>query len=253
MLSLKKRPQKISEVIGQEMVVKYVKKKSIDRKFPSYMYFNGPTGTGKNTVAYIISKLILCENPIKNSEGYYDPCDACKSCKAISNGKLNVGTFTLINCATTRTGDVKGRVQTLYEHIDIMYDKRITLLDEFQDATGGGKLQTLLCSAFERSRENDYVILSTLNNTSIKKSLRDRCTTFNFSKVSDLKLANHLSETMKQIQVQVPTGCSEEQLVKNFLLIAKYADGSVRCALEGLSKCIELNAWTEEEIHDSLK
>src|SRR5690554_4006043 len=75
------RPQKFSEVVGQEHIVRTLQN-SIENNKTSHAYlFSGPRGTGKTSVARIFAKALNCAAP-KNME----PCGECTSCKEIAEG-----------------------------------------------------------------------------------------------------------------------------------------------------------------------
>ncbi|NLV58859.1 MAG: DNA polymerase III subunit gamma/tau [Clostridiales bacterium] len=74
------RPTTFEQVIGQEAVVKTLRRQIQTGHIAHAYLFCGCRGTGKTTLAKIMSRAINCEDP---HEG--DPCGQCPSCKAIGS------------------------------------------------------------------------------------------------------------------------------------------------------------------------
>ena len=80
-LSQKYRPAAFEEVAGQDSTTRTLTN-SIERGRVANAYiFCGPRGTGKTSVARLLSKTLNCEKPSGKS-----PCGACVSCMEITRG-----------------------------------------------------------------------------------------------------------------------------------------------------------------------
>ncbi len=80
-LARKWRPQKFSEVAGQEHIVRTLQN-ALDKQRVAHAYlFVGPRGTGKTTTARILAKALNCETGIVP-----EPCCQCPSCLQVAAG-----------------------------------------------------------------------------------------------------------------------------------------------------------------------
>src|SRR5258708_25548811 len=91
-LARKYRPQRFSEVIGQDHVTRTLKN-AIEQKPIAHGYiFSGHRGIGKTTIARILAMALNCRAAADPSP---EPCGVCESCVAIRSG----GAADVITCA----------------------------------------------------------------------------------------------------------------------------------------------------------
>src|SRR3979490_3464540 len=82
-LARKYRPQKFSEVIGQEHVTRTLQNALEQARTAHGYIFSGHRGIGKTTVARILAAALNCRSSHKPGA---EPCGVCESCTEIRAG-----------------------------------------------------------------------------------------------------------------------------------------------------------------------
>lgn len=80
----KYRPQKFSDLLGQETIVQTLLGQLQTGKIGHGYLFYGPRGTGKTSTARIFAKSVNCQK--SDGKKFTEPCNKCVSCLAITEG-----------------------------------------------------------------------------------------------------------------------------------------------------------------------
>lgn len=172
-LELKYKPTTLEEFWGSKDEVNLFKELSKNNSIPNNILISGRPGIGKSSLAYIISKLILCNNKVDG-----EPCNTCENCKLIEDMTLTGESPDKRKIYRLSLG-VDGSDES--EYIDriataIGTQKKspmIYFIDELQMI---GKLeQEKLNNPMEYTNSNTYVIMTTSSVESIAKSIITRC------------------------------------------------------------------------------
>lgn len=175
-------------IVGHKTTIDKLKKIIAEEKFPHAVLFSGIEGIGKKKIAEICAAVLLCENP---SNG--EPCGVCSNCKLISAGSHP--DFYVVESETTKTTrNIKiGQIRTLQNEIalrPVQAESRVVLLDgaEFMNnAAANCLLKTL-----EEPPSQTIFILTTANRSSLLMTLRSRCRTINFDRLTSEEICEEL-------------------------------------------------------------
>jgi DNA polymerase III subunit gamma/tau len=122
------RAQTFSEIVGQQAVVETLRNAVRAGRVSHAILFVGPRGTGKTSLARILSKALNCTNL---QDG--DPCDRCEACVSIREGRAI--DLVEIDAASNRgIGDIRDlRERINYAPTDLK--RKVYILDEAHQIT----------------------------------------------------------------------------------------------------------------------
>jgi DNA polymerase-3 subunit gamma/tau len=222
-LARKYRPQKFSEVIGQEHVTRTLKN-AIEQGRTAHGYiFSGHRGIGKTTVARILAMALNCRSADKPVT---EPCGVCESCTEIRAG--NSVDVIEIDAATNRGIDEIRELREATRYRPARDRFKIYILDEahqITDAAFNALLKTL-----EEPPGHVVFMLATTQPEDIPQTIRSRCQHFSFRAVRFEEILNQLKDLSAQEKIEA----DEDALA----LLAEAGDGSMRDALSILDQAI---------------
>ena len=222
-LARKYRPQKFSEVIGQEHVTRTLKNAiELGRMAHGYI-FSGHRGIGKTTIARILAMALNCrsaEHPVT------EPCGVCDSCLEIRAG--NAVDVIEIDAATNRGIDEIRELRDAARYRPARDRYKIYILDEahqITDAAFNALLKTL-----EEPPPHIIFMMATTQPEDIPQTIRSRCQHFSFRAVRFEEILAQLKDLLGRENISA----DEDALA----LLAEAGDGSVRDALSILDQAI---------------
>lgn len=222
-LARKYRPQKFSQVIGQEHVTRTLKN-AIEQGRTAHGYiFSGHRGIGKTTVARILAMALNCRSSHKPVA---EPCGICESCTEIRAG--NSVDVIEIDAATNRGIDEIRELREATRYRPARDRFKIYILDEahqITDAAFNALLKTL-----EEPPGHVVFMLATTQPEDIPQTIRSRCQHFSFRAVGFQEILNQLKDLSTRERIEA----DEDALA----LLAEAGDGSMRDALSILDQAI---------------
>ena len=222
-LARKYRPQKFSEVIGQEHVTRTLQN-AIEQGRSAHGYiFSGHRGIGKTTVARILAMALNCRS---KDRPVAEPCGVCESCTEIRAG--NAVDVIEIDAATNRGIDEIRELREAARYRPARDRFKIYILDEahqITDAAFNALLKTL-----EEPPDHIVFMLATTQPEDIPQTIRSRCQHFSFRAVKFDAIVAQLRDLVTRETIEA----DDDALA----LLAEAGDGSMRDALSILDQAI---------------
>ena len=229
------RPVKFSQVKGQDKVVKILSHDMKEGIIHNAYLFCGTRGTGKTTVARILAQAVNCGH----LEDDGSPCGKCDSCTSIRSN-TSVDVFELDAASNNGVDDIRAILEKVqYKPI---HKKKVFILDEVHMLSTSAS--NALLKVLEEPPEDVVFILCTTEKHKILPTIISRCACYEFEKISQKTICEHLSDVCKKHGVSYD--------LKALNVIAKAADGAMRDALSILDKFISEKEIRLEQVVDTL-
>ena len=226
-LARKYRPQKFSEVIGQEHVTRTLQNALEQGRTAHGYIFSGHRGIGKTTVARILAAALNCRS---SDKPVAEPCGICESCTEIRAG--NAVDVIEIDAATNRGIDEIRELREAARYRPARDRFKIYILDEahqITDAAFNALLKTL-----EEPPDHIVFMLATTQPEDIPQTIRSRCQHFSFRAVKFEDIVGQLRDLTFREKIEA----DDDALA----LLAEAGDGSMRDALSILDQAIASSA-----------
>lgn len=227
----KYRPQKFSEVIGQQHIVQTLANSIKNNRIGHAFLFTGPRGTGKTTMARLFAKAVNClsrRSPTKEDANSFEPCLKCENCKNIQDGR----SLDIIEIdAASNTG--VDNIRELRETVKLpptLAKYKVYIIDEVHMLSTGAF--NALLKTLEEPPTHVIFILATTEIHKVPDTIISRCQRFDFVKLSLENIIKKLSTIAKKEEVEIEKEALE--------MIAISAEGGMRDAESTLAQIISL-------------
>lgn len=220
-IARKWRPQRFSDVVGQEHVVRTLRNEILsDRTAHAYL-FVGPRGVGKTTLARIFAKAMNCLDPQQG-----EPCCRCESCRAIAEER-NLDVLEVDAASRNTTGDMRELAEdVLTQPVNGRY--KIYIIDEVHMLSK--QAWNVLLKTVEEPPPHVKFIFATTEVHQVLPTIISRCQRFDLLPIPTRLIAERLKLICETEKVGINDGAINA--------IARAAEGGMRDAQSLLDQMI---------------
>jgi len=225
-LARKYRPQRFSELIGQDAMVQTLGNAIRRDRLAHAFLLTGVRGVGKTSTARLIAKALNCIGPDGQGGPTIDPCGVCEPCVAIAEGR-HIDVVEMDAASHTGIDDIREIIEAVrYSAVSARY--KVYIIDEvhmLSKAAFNGLLKTL-----EEPPAHVKFLFATTEVNKVPVTVLSRCQRFDLKRIPADLLAGHFAHVTEAEKVEA----EPEALA----LIARAAEGSVRDGLSILDQAI---------------
>mgnify|MGYP001370621976 CR=1 FL=1 len=220
-LARKYRPQRFSELIGQDAMVTTLGNAIKRDRLAHAFLLTGVRGVGKTSTARLIAKALNCERGPT-----IDPCNVCEACVAIAEGR-HMDVIEMDAASNTGVDDVREIIEAVrYSAVSARY--KVYIIDEVHMLSKNAF--NALLKTLEEPPPHVKFLFATTEVSKVPVTVLSRCQRFDLRRISADLLARHFGMVVKAEGVKA----EGEALA----LIARAAEGSVRDGLSILDQAI---------------
>ncbi len=233
----KYRPQRFSELSGQEHISRTIQAAVVSDRISHAYMFSGPRGTGKTSAARLLAKILNCLNLEKGNNGLPDCCRVCDNCRRIED--MNFMDIIEIDAASNNgVEDIRQmREKVKYRPAEGRY--KIYIIDEVHMLSGSAFNAFL--KTLEEPPPNVIFVLATTDPQKVPATIISRCQCFDFHSVSRRTIQARLEEIVKLETAEGTFPVFESEALA---MIAECAQGGFR---DGLSLLDQIASSTSEQ------
>ncbi len=225
-LARKYRPQKFSELIGQDAMVQTLGNAIRRDRIAHAFLMTGVRGVGKTSTARLIAKALNCIGGDGQGGATIDPCGICEPCIAITEGR-HIDVIEMDAASNTGVDDVREIIEAVrYAAVSARY--KVYIIDEVHMLSKNAF--NALLKTLEEPPPHVKFLFATTEVQKVPVTVLSRCQRFDLRRITADALAGHFSAIVKAEGV-----AAEEEAIA---LIARAAEGSARDGLSILDQAI---------------
>ena len=224
------RPQRFSELFGQDAVVQTLCNALTSETFGQAYLFSGLRGVGKTTAARLLAKAVNCaEGPTA------EPCGECDSCREVAEGS-SIDVIEIDGASNRGIDDVR-ELRELLQFRPTRDRYRVLIVDEVHMLTR--EAFNALLKSLEEPPSYILWIFATTERLKVPDTIQSRCQQLEFRPVGSELIRGRLEEIAASESFTLTPSAAAS--------IAAAAEGSVRDALSLLD---QLRAFASDNVDD---
>jgi DNA polymerase III subunit gamma/tau len=225
-LARKYRPQRFTELIGQEAMVQTLGNAIKRDRLAHAFLMTGVRGVGKTSTARLIAKALNCIGPDGQGGPTIDPCGICEPCTAITEGR-HIDVVEMDAASNTGVDDVREIIEAVrYSAVSARY--KVYIIDEVHMLSKNAF--NALLKTLEEPPAHVKFLFATTEVQKVPVTVLSRCQRFDLRRISAEMLAGHFANVAKAEGIE-----AEDEAIT---LIARAAEGSARDGLSILDQAI---------------
>ena len=220
-LARKYRPQRFSELVGQEHVARTLSNAIAQNRVHHAFLFTGARGVGKTSAARILAKALSCEKGPT-----VEPCGVCDLCQEIAGGR-SVDVIEIDAASNTKVEETKSVLEGV-RYLPARARRKVYIIDEVHMLSAHSF--NALLKTLEEPPPHVVFVFATTEVHKIPVTILSRCQRFDFKLISTVRLTEHLDGILRTEKIKATPDAVR--------LIARQAAGSVRDGLSLLDQAI---------------
>ena len=213
-LARKWRPNKFSELVGQEHVVTAISNALDNNRLHHAYLFTGTRGVGKTTIARIFAKSLNCDTGLSAN-----PCGVCGTCRDIEQGRF-VDLLEIDAASRTKVDDTRELLDNV-QYRPTQGDYKVYLIDEVHMLSKHSF--NALLKTLEEPPPHVKFLLATTDPQKLPVTILSRCLQFNLKALSREQIQQQLSHVLTQEKINHEPAALAQ--------LSRAANGSMRDAL----------------------
>lgn len=227
-LARKYRPQKLSDLKGQELLAQSLRQSIADGRIPHAFLFHGIRGIGKTTTARIVAKALNCVGADGKGVMTSEPCGVCKSCLAIQDDR-HLDVLEIDAASHTSVDDMRELIDAArYKAVQGRY--KIFIIDEVHMLSKSAF--NALLKTLEEPPAHVKFIFATTELKKIPDTILSRCQRFDLKRIDQPMLIEYLGAIAQKEGFEATS--------QALSVLARAADGSMRDGLSLLDQALSL-------------